>query len=140
MASRSLLNIKKKITVYGYICWKLASTWKPGILQKVFNLLLEKRHLCLLFVGQFEFAAWLFTIVYFVLDVRHRFSRKWPIPDTSPAVRDRNSLRRTNYAFLVLSSKFLVDVLSIGFKKIVIRFHPALWPFGICRLTNCISC
>ena len=24
-------------------------------------------------------------------------------------------------------------------RNIVIRLHPALWPFGICRLTDCIS-
>ena len=116
-ATRSFVNIKKKIPVYGYICWKLTRTWKPGISQKVFDLLMEKRHLCLWFVGQFKFAARLFTIVSFGLDVRHRFPRKWPIPGTSPAVGDRNLLRRTNCALLVLSSKLLVDVSSIGFKE-----------------------
>ena len=35
----------------------------------------------------------------------------------SPAVGDGNLLQRTNCALLVLSSKFLVDALSIGFIK-----------------------
>ena len=91
------------------------------------------------FVGQFKFAAQLFTIVSFGLDVRHRFPRKWPIPGTSPAVGDRNLLHRTNCALLVLSSKFLVDVCLLDSRNIVIRFHSGLWQFGNCRLTNCIS-
>ena len=132
-ATRSFVNIKKKITVYGYICWKLTRTWKPGISQKVFDLLMEKRHLCLWFVGQFEFAARLFTIVSFGLDVRHRFSRKWPIPGTSPAVGDRNLLRRTNCALLVMSSKFLVDVSSIGFKEH--RYPFPSWTVAIWNLS-----
>ena len=38
-------------------------------------------------------------------------------PGTSPAVGDRNLLRRTNCALLVLFSKFLVEVWFIGFKE-----------------------
>ena len=128
-ATRSFLNIKEKNNCIWLYLLEAGENLETGILQKV----LEKRHLCLWFVGLFEFAARLFAIVSFGLDVRHRFPRKWPIPGTSPAVGDRNLLRRTNCALLVLSSKFLVDVLSTGFKEH--RYPSPSWTVAIWNLS-----
>ena len=138
-ATRSFHNIKEKITAYGNICWKLARTWKLGILRKVFDLLLEKHHLCLCLSDDSS--------------LLHGSSRLFPLDWTCVIAFLGSGQFQALHLLLETVTYFVVQIVLSWFcspnfsstfrllhsRNIVIRLHPRLWQSGICRLTNCIS-